>query len=154
MKIHTKANNLKDAVINGVKKTFQEMAFIDVINIENEDLNVDYKHILFVNILEPLLGKICLYLSYECKKRILENIYGKNMKELHINEIDDCQLELLNILVGNILSFYYKNKKKYMLDLPKILFDEQEVRGDTKDMKAYYFDAEGCYFKLLVALKD
>ncbi len=148
-----KKSKIKEAVINGVKKTFEEMAFIDVNNINGDPVKTNYSHILFVNILEPIFGKIALYLPYECKKKISENIYGKEMNELLVEESDDCQLELLNVLVGNILSFYYGKRKKYKLDLPKILFDEEEVKWNKKDTKKYYFDAEGCNFILLVELK-
>lgn len=147
-------NNLNNAVINGVKKTYEEMAFIDVIEVTNKSINKNFKHILYIDILEPIFGKIALYLSYECKKMISENIYSKEMKDLHIDEIDDCQLELLNVLVGNILLFYCKKEKNYKLDLPKILFDEKDIKWDKKKVKEYYFDAEGCNFKLLVELKE
>jgi hypothetical protein len=153
MKLKIKKNNIKDAVINGVKKSFEEMAFIDVIYVREEKVKVNFKHILYVNILEPIFGKIAMYLSYDCKRMILENIYSKVLSELHTDEIDDCQLELLNILVGNILSYYYQKKKKYTLDLPKIVFDENELKW-SKNVKEFYFNAEGCFLKLLVDLKD
>lgn len=153
MRAKEKTSKIKEAVISGVKKTFEEMAFIDVNIIKDDTVKTNYSHILYVNILEPIFGKIALYLPYECKKMISENIYGRDMKELHVDESDDCQLELLNVLVGNILSFYYDKKKKYKLDLPKILFDEEEVKWNKKNVKEYYFDAEGCNFKLFVELK-
>ena len=153
MKAIIKNNNIKDAVISGVHKSFEEMAFIDAIYIKDKKPEVNFKQILYVNVLEPIFGKFGLYLSFECKKMLLENVYGKELSELHTDEIDDCQLELLNILVGNILSYYYKKKKKYTLDLPKILFDEDEIKWNKKDIKTYYFNAEGCFFKLIVDLK-
>lgn len=154
METNVKKNSMKEAVINGVKKAFEEMAFIDIDYVEDKKIVVNYKHILFVNILDPIFGKIALYLPYECKKMIIENIYSKEMKSLHADEKDDCQLELLNVLVGNILSFLYKKKKKYKLDLPKILFDEDEINWDKKNVNKYYFNAEGFNFKLLIDLKN
>jgi hypothetical protein len=97
---------------------------------------------------------MALFLPFECKNTIAQNIYGKDIKELKSEEIDDCQLELLNVLIGNVLSFYYGGKKKYKVDLPSILFDEDEIEWNKKEIKEYYFDAEGCKFKLVVELKD
>lgn len=154
MKSNIKNDNLKNAVINGVKKAFEEMAFIDIDYVEDKNTDVNYTHILFVNILEPIFGKIALYLPYDCKRTIIENIYGKEMKDLHADETDDCQLELLNVLVGNILSFLYKKKKKYKLDLPKILFDENEISWNKKNINKYFFNAEGFNIKLLIDLKN
>lgn len=154
MKSNNKINNMKNAAISGVKKAFEEMAFIDVDYIEDKKVDVNYSHILFVNILEPLFGKMALYLPYECKRKIIENIYSKDMKELHADETDDCQLELLNVLVGNILSFLYKKEKKYKLDLPKILFDENEISWNKKNINKFYFNAEGFNIKLLIDLKN
>ncbi len=154
MKTNIKKDYMKEAVINGVKKTFEEMAFIDIDYVDDKKTDVNYKHILFVNILEPIFGKIALYLPYECKRLIIENIYSKDMKDLHADEADDCQLELLNVLVGNILSFLYKKKKKYKLDLPKILFDEFEIAWNKKNVNMYFFNAEGFNIKLLIDLKN
>ena len=153
MKTKIGKNNIKEAVIKGVQKTFEEMAFIDAIFIQNKKAEVNFKHILYVNVLEPIFGRFGLYLSFECKKILLENIYGKGLLELHTDEIDDCQLELLNVLVGNILSYFYKKKKRYTLDLPKIIFDEDEIKWNKRDIKEYYFNAEGYFFKLMIDLK-
>ena len=91
MRAKIKKNNIKDAVINGVKKSFEEMTFIDVIYVREEKVKINFKHILYVNILEPIFGKIAMYLSYDCKRMILENVYSKVLSELHTDEIDDCQ---------------------------------------------------------------
>ena len=136
-----------DAIVSGVKKTFEEMAFIDVV--ETETAGVNFSHILYIDILEPIVGKIAMFLPYECKNAIAQNIYGKDIKELKSEEIDDCQLELLNVLVGNVLSFYYGGKKKYKVDLPSILFDENEIQWNRKEISEYFFDAEGSVFKLI-----
>jgi hypothetical protein len=142
-----KNSDIHIAIISGVKKTFEEMAFIDVV--ESGDSGVKFSHILYIDILEPIVGKIAMFLPFECKNAIAQNIYGKDIKELKSEEIDDCQLELLNVLVGNVLSFYYGGKKKYKVDLPSILFDENEIEWNRKETNEYFFDAEGCIFKLI-----
>ena len=144
----------KESIILGVKKTFEEMAFIDVTLLKNPENNIDFKHILYVDILEPVIGKIALYLPFECKKMIAENVYGKDLTELNTDEIDDCQLEILNVLVGNYLSFLYGGRKKYKIDLPRILFDEGELHWKKSTSHSLYFDAEGVMFKVVVDFKN
>lgn len=145
---------IKESIILGVKKTFEEMAFINVIHLKKAENNIDFKHILYVDILEPVIGKIALYLPFECKKMIAENIYTKDLSELNTDEIDDCQLEILNVLVGNYLTFLYGGKKKYKIDLPKILFDENELHWKKSNSHLLYFDAEGVMFKVVIEFKN
>jgi hypothetical protein len=143
---------LKDALINGVIQTFEEMAFIDAKYIENPEDYIEFKQILYIDIIKPLSGKLALYLPYETKKLIAENVYGSELEELNSEEIDDCQLEILNVLVGNFLSFYFGGRKKYKIDLPSILFDENDVVWNKKDTSILYFDAETSIFKIALEL--
>jgi len=140
--------NIDEIIKNSVKKTFCDMAFIDTAAFDGKK-DIVFSHILSIDILKPFFGKIALFLPFECKNKIAENIYGKNFKELKSQEIDDCQLELLNILVGNILSGYFGSKKKCKVDLPSIIFDKDEIEWNKKNIDEYYFDAEGSVFKLV-----
>jgi hypothetical protein len=127
------------------------MAFIDVNELESEP-ELKISHILTIDILEPVAGKMALFLPYECKRSIVENIYGEKIGDLKNEKIDDCQLEILNVLIGNVLSFYYGGKKKYKVDLPMILFDESEIHWNKKETHTFYFEAEGNAFKLVTEL--
>lgn len=138
-----------DCITKAVIKTFEEMAFIDAVYIGNEKQEINVSHLLSVDIIEPIKGCIVLFMPLECKKKLAENIYSKDFNLLSSEEIDDCQLELLNIIAGNFLFFYFGNSK-YKLDLPHIIFNENEL--DFNNKYELFFAAEEVIFKVFLAI--
>ena len=70
------------------------------------------------------------------------------MKPIHI---DDCLLEMLNVLAGSFLNSYYGEEVKYSLTFPEILFDDKEIDEGAKS-HIFYFDAEGIVFKVSISI--
>lgn len=135
------------ALANAVIETFAELAFIDVIKIDKSDTPISYSQILHIDFLDPHPGSMALFLPLSLKKKIVENVFANNFESLRRSDIDDCLLELLNVLGGNFLNRYYGVDIEHSLSLPHILFDEEEILY-KENFTEYYFNAEGEYFKV------
>ncbi len=157
MRNNTKSKKLKiqdinEALIESTIKTFEEMAFIDVEHAP-DDNGVTFSQILYIGILNPVKGGMALYLPYECKKNILENIYGDDFNNLASKEIDDCLLEILNVMAGRFLVELFAPGVRYRVDIPKVIFDEDGIELEGEKRLELYFNAEGDRFKVAVAVQ-
>lgn len=145
---------LSEALVRAVMVTFADMAFLDVVpNPDRKSLGKGEIHqIIGLPLLDPVLGNLYLFLPKDCKRAIVENIHGRPWEELSIEEIDDCLLELLNVLGGNFLENYLGRDRKYNISFPEVIFDDQEIESRSLCLELY-FDAEGIPFKILVTLE-
>ncbi len=143
-------NNLKEDLLISVQNTFAQMLFLDVMESDITEIK-HYSHILRLTIMEPEYLDLVLWLPLEIKKEIAENIYGKEWDDITDTEIDDCLLEMLNVLGGNFLIEYAGQDVKYNISLPEILFDEEELQ--ESGFTDIYFNAEGKFFKVSVKRK-
>jgi CheY-specific phosphatase CheX len=139
----------EESVVSSVVKTFADMAFIDVVETNEPEEDFHFSQIIHISIFEPGQGDIALYLPSECKKMIVENIYGSDWDSLHATEIDDCLLEILNVLAGNFLKNYCGKGIKHNISLPELLFDETEM-SRKNGFTDLFFDAEGNVFKISI----
>ena len=143
---------VEDSVVAAVERTFSDMAFLDVVEIPEISAKLNFGHILHISFTEPEEGEIALFLPSECKRKIVENIYCSDWSTLHATEIDDCLLELLNVLAGNFLSAYYGEAVKHNVSLPELRFDDSGIFKGHK-YSQFYFDAEEMPFKVSIYFK-
>ncbi len=146
-----KKEKISKALIESVIKTFEDMAFLDVESI-SEVNRINFNQIMYINILNPLSGGIAIYLPNNCKKNIIENIYSEDMSNLLPKEIDDCLLEILNVIAGSFLGRLYKSCVRYRVDIPRVIFDESGLETGLDNFTELCFDAEGDRFKVAVAV--
>lgn len=132
-------------------KTFSEMAFIDVTEALKVPETLEYSQIIHISLFEPVEGEISLFLPADCKQMIVENIYGSDWSGLQSAEIDDCLLELLNVLAGNFLIEYCGTGVKHDISLPELLFDESKLKDNYQ---YFYFDAEGVNLKISMKISS
>lgn len=138
----------KKAIIEGVVKTFGDMAFMEVIDKFDENcMKSDVSCILEIEFSEPENGWLYLFLPKELKKHIVENIYGADWTELTTEQIDDCLLELLNVLAGNYMTAYFGSKELYTLSFPSVIFAKEDVRHIEK-MDTITLNAENMLFDI------
>ena len=142
-----------ESVAPAVERTFSDMAFIDVTELTEHSAKIDSSHIIHIYFHEPMEGEIALVLPSECKRMIVENIYGCDWRDLHATEIDDCLLEILNVLAGNFLDEYWGRDVKHDISLPELRFDENEIDAGS-GFTDFYFDAEGVPFKVSIRFKS
>jgi hypothetical protein len=137
-----------EAVGAAVRDAFGEMAFVDVVDGEPGPVS-DVAQVLSLSFSDPARGTLALMLPRECKKTVVENVYGVNWDSLATNRIDDCLLELLNVLGGAFMRNYFGRETEFEISLPELVFDEAHLsaRGERKDL---FFDAEGVIFQVKV----
>jgi hypothetical protein len=138
-----------DAAVTGaVRDAFGEMAFIDVGDGEPGPVP-EVAQVLSLTFSDPRRGTLALLLPKACKKAIVENIYGVGWDSLTTDKIDDCLLELLNVLGGAFMRNYFGRETDFAISLPEMIFDEShlDVRGEGRDL---FFDAEGVVFQVRI----
>ncbi len=139
-------------VVKAVEMTFMDVAFIDVVELEYPE-ELQFGNIIYVSFYAPVLGGMILHLPRECKKMIVENIHGSNWEALPPNEIDDCLVEVLNVLAGNFLNQYCGKGTRHSMSFPEIMFDESTIPAKDNYID-YYFDGEGKIFKVSVCIQE
>ncbi len=142
----------KQAVLRAAQSTLGEMAFIDVIESETPH-NFEAGQLMFIEFYKPIHGRLLLSMPAEIKQAIVENIHATDWNELSVSEIDDCLLELLNVLGGNFLRELEEGETKVQLSFPSVLFSLEEI-SDLDSFWKFDFDAEGTPFSVSLALHE
>ena len=133
--------DLKKAVIS----SFCEMAFLDVQTTQPQEIN--YKQIACIDITMPIRGIIVVKFPLDIKKLIVEYIHGDDWENLKPDQIDDCLLELLNVLGGSFLFHLFGEEEHYKVSFPEMVFDETELES-LEDFQEVFFDGEGHIFSI------
>ena len=94
---------------------------------------------------------MALLLPAGLKRLAVENVHGKAWEELTPEKIDDCLLELLNVLAGNFLSDLCGAETRQYMALPELLFEEMDLQ-DGVEPETFHYDAEGHEFTVCVTL--
>jgi CheY-specific phosphatase CheX len=145
-------NRIRKSFTDSVIDTFAEMAFIDVIPENHFEGAIDYSSILGLTFQEPGEGSLLFYMTKECKKELVENIYGEKWIDLSDMEIDDCLLEILNVLAGDFLKNLYGKDNKVSMSFPRIFFDDVLLHKEYHSLN-FIFNAEGAMFRAKVSIK-
>ncbi|MBB6481480.1 chemotaxis protein CheX [Spirochaeta isovalerica] len=138
-----------DAVI----ETFAEMAFIDVVPEPHREGKISYTGIMGLEFSRPGRGHILFYMTKDCKKELVENIYGEEWIRLSDMEIDDCLLEILNVLAGDFLKNLFGEKDKVVMSFPRLYFDEENIPGNPGQFR-FVYNAEGALFFARLSLEN
>lgn len=138
-------DTITDSLNRAVIATFGEMAFMDVLAAEKT--SVDSKQITSIDIASPFRAKIIVRLPLTIKKNIVEYIHGQDWDDLKPDQIDDCLLELLNVMGGTFLFNIYGESTPYKVLFPEMIFDESEISAESNVIDLFY-DAEGEYFSV------
>ncbi len=144
--------SIESAITSAVEQTFINMAFIDVIRTESHEISPDVSQLIVIDITRPVRGTILLRLPLALKRQVVETIHAENWDSLNAREIDDCLLEILNVLAGNFLHSLFGGNTKYNITFPQIVFDEEEF-GDETGLEKFYYDAEGIIFQLSIGME-
>jgi len=112
------------AVLDAVRVTFEEMAFLDVAaGPSAEDPIPQEGPVLCLTYVAPRTGTFSLRLPKELKFAVAEAIYGEDWQALTAGQLDDSLLELMNVLAGRLLSQRFGGQSTYSMGLPMIQFD-------------------------------
>lgn len=144
-------NKIRKSFSDSVIDTFAEMAFIDVIPENDFKDAIIHTSIMGLSFQSPGDGSILFYMTKECKKKLVENIYGEDWITLSDMEIDDCLLEILNVLAGDFLKNLYGKEKKVSMSFPKLFFDDNVLTPESSSLN-FIFNAEGGMFSAKVSI--
>lgn len=111
-----------------VRLTFEEMAFLDVAPgpVADAPPFPEDGPVLYLAYSHPQAGALALFLPKEIKFQVAEAIYGEDWRSLSSTQLDDSLLELMNVLVGRLLTQRFGEGSSYKMGLPTVLFDPPE----------------------------
>ena len=144
---------IRGSMINAIESVFSEMVFIDTLHLDEKPENFVYTQILYIDIISPVKGYIIAYLPLELRKTIVETIHSIDWDEMHATEIDDCLLEILNVIAGNFMADLLGRDVKYNISFPAVNYDEEDIEN-LQSSQEIYFNAEGPIFKINVLIND
>jgi len=144
---------IKKAMIKTIESVFSDMIFIDTLHIDNKPESFNYTQILYIDILSPQKGYIIAYLPLELRKTIVETIHSTDWSEMHASEIDDCLLEILNVIAGNFMTELLGRDVKYNISFPAVNYDEEDIENLDKS-QTIFFNAEGPVFRINILLNS
>lgn len=127
-----------EALDQAMVVSFADMAFMDVVEESGPDDDIACGQIVHLDFSHPLSGYLTLYLSAATKRRIVENIYGYEWENLAGSKVDDCLMELVNIIAGNFLGFTGKDEHRHAVSLPQILFDDTDLPHREHRIRRFY----------------
>lgn len=144
---------IREAMIKAIESVFSEMVFIDTLHIDGKPEDFTFTQILYIDIVSPANGYIIAYLPLELRKTIVETIHSKDWDEMHAIEIDDCLLEMLNVIAGNFMTDLLGRGEKYNISFPAVNYDEEDIEN-IESSQEIYFDAEGSVFRINVLINS
>ena len=127
------------AVENTVMETFAEMAFLDVMPSETAN-QFGNSQGFAVDISGAEQLRCYLDMSVSAKHSVVENIHADAWTELNSEEIDDCLLEILNVLGGTLGRALWGEAVRCKLGFPEVVV---MIPGRDDDVHVFDFDAEG-----------
>ncbi len=144
---------IREAMIKAIESVFSEMVFIDTLHFDGKPEDFTFTQILYIDIVSPANGYIIAYIPLELRKTIVETIHSKDWDEMHATEIDDCLLEILNVIAGNFMTDLLGRGEKYNISFPAVNYDEEDIEN-IESSQEIYFDAEGSVFRINVLLNS
>jgi hypothetical protein len=133
--------DVKDALDEAVITSFADMAFMDAV-VEPDRLSeadsAPTGQLIHISFGHPLFGFLTLYLGVGTKQRLIENVYGQGWDELSGSEVDDCLMELANIVAGNFLLERGEEEYRHAVSLPQVLYDEADLPHADQPLARYY----------------
>jgi CheY-specific phosphatase CheX len=143
--------NIGDAALQAIRETFAEMTFLDVL-VDEEENDFTEGQLLYLEIYEPVKGRLILVLPTELKREIVENIHATDWEELSVSDVDDCLLEVLNVYAGDFVRALFGKEAKLRLSFPTVMFGFEEI-PDLEQFIHFHFHAEGRPFRVYIHLE-
>ncbi|MFW5850062.1 MAG: chemotaxis protein CheX [Spirochaetota bacterium] len=133
--------DVKDALDEAVITSFADMAFMDAV-VEPDDVpeadSVSVGQLVHIRFGHPSSGFLTLYLGLTTKQRLVENVYGRGWDELSDSEVDDCLMELANIVAGNFMLERGEEEDRHAVSLPQVLYDEADLPPAERSLSRHY----------------
>lgn len=144
-------NTIEEAALQAASETFAEMTFLDVIRDEEQQAFTEGQ-LLYIEMQDPVKGRLVMALPTELKRSIVENIHATDWEELSVSDVDDCLLEVLNVYAGDFIRALFGEEAKARLSFPTVMISFDEV-VDIEEFYRFHFNAEGTPFRLYIHLE-
>jgi len=140
------ADNVESSLSFSIKNTFHDMAGKKVDLKENIQGEIHYTNVFMMESFQP--QELCLqfFFPLEAKRLLVESVLQQDWSELSHEYIDDCLLEMVNIIGGNFFCRYF-SPRRYEISLPQLTFDNRGISPG----EMYYFETEGILFAVSLA---
>jgi hypothetical protein len=126
-------------LLYALQRTLRDMAGLKVEPAKIKGTNkIPYTNVFLIDSYSPKEISLSFFISLEGKRNIVENILKDNWDSLTHEYIDDCLLELVNVVGGNFFCQVFNNNK-YEIGLPYLTFDDRNL--DEGNM--YYYKTDG-----------
>lgn len=141
-----------EALDEAIVASFADMAFMDAVEEPAPETSVPPGQIVHIDFAHPLVGCVTLHLPASTKKRLVENIYGYGWESLAGSEVDDCLMELVNVVAGNFLRLMGQDEHRHAVSLPQILYDDSDIPPGERLTRYYRVDDELTRVELIYAV--
>lgn len=123
-----------------VDETFENMAFIDTEEVDEEQLPVSTEELREVRLLvtSPIVMEIHLHLAEELLLQIVETMYTIDAEEVTDEQIVDVLAETLNTLTGRLMTELLPPDQSFSLSLPEIVTDDLAPQEENIVLSAFY----------------
>ena len=127
-------NSFYQAMINATCQTFENMAFMEVMEHFDSSYEIPADELIWNSLLinDPVQGEIRLAMSRNTLKNLTSNIFGIADDEITPSQMDDILNELLNTIVGLFLTNLCADDQEYHMGLPELGENEMpEIDANT-----------------------
>lgn len=130
-----------------VRITFRDFARLNIEDwTQNGDYNLHFSNVFVIDCYRPEELSLQFYFSLEGKRLLVEKVLDDQWEHIKSHYIDDCLLEVVNIVGGNFFAEYFTGEA-HDLGLPVITFDDHGLsRGER-----YFFKSEGILFGITIS---
>lgn len=137
---------LLDWSINTTVRDMARLRALPVDGFTMEDLS--YSNVFLIDSYSPKESSLQFYFPLELKKLVVEKILEQPWTNLSHQYIDDCLLELVNIIGGNFYCRYF-GSQPYEIGLPHMAFDNRGLSTGEQ----YFFKTSDILFSVTM-VKD
>lgn len=146
--------SIRERIIDAVRTTFADMAFLDVSMTEPESEETGIVGPWFsINVLGNINGSLVLVLPLELKKQITESMFSCSWDDIPSNFKDDCLLEFLNVIGGRCVHGTSQKDGFLKLTIPTVVFDEDDL-PDFPPALDLVMDAQEIMFRVLLYVSE
>lgn len=139
----TPNENLAEKIFEAVAETFENMAFMEAVPIDSDDIEPSGSTLLWARIavLQPVEGELTLLALEELAGEITEAVFGEADEDASPDDMAfDALAELINTIAGRLMAELILHDQTFELGLPET--GKGWPQGSEEEI-AYHFDLEG-----------
>jgi len=133
--------NPGDFLLISIQNTFRDMAGLEVKGRNRPEKEISYSNVFIIESFHPEKIIMQFFFPLKEKKLMVEHILQENWDNLTNQYIDDCILEVINVIAGNFFCRYFA-PDHYDISLPKLTFDDQGLSLNNM----YFFETGDIIF--------